>query len=252
VDAVGPRGIFERSDQESRKLEGLDFSVGVLAGETPPGRIPVVERGRRFFVDITGGQKTGFYIDQRENRALVAEHARGREVLDLFAYTGGFSVYTLLGGATRATLVDSSYPALEIAEANIAANGMDPENCELVQGNAFEVARSFRNSGRQFELAVVDPPKLAQSRGQLEGAERAYKDVNLLAMKLLAPGGILATFSCSGAVDIEHFSRIIAWAGVDANRHVQILRRLCQSADHPVAPSFPESEYLKGLICRVI
>jgi len=252
LDAVGPKGIFERSDQEFRKLEGLDPSIGLLAGEAPPDRVEVVEKGRRFFADIKGGQKTGFYIDQRDSRALVAEYARGKEVLDLFAYTGAFSVYALLAGAVRATLVESSHGALEIAEANLAANGIDPEGVELIQGNVFEVARSFRDSGRRFDVVIVDPPKFAQSRAQLEGAERAYKDVNLLAMKLLAPGGMLATFSCSGAVEIEHFSRIIAWAGADANRHVQVLRRLSQGADHPVAPSFPESEYLKGLICRVV
>ena len=252
LEAAAPKGIFERSDPEPRKLEGLGPSAGVIAGAAPPERVEVVEKGRRFLVDIAGGQKTGFYIDQRDNRARVAEYAREKDILDLFAYTGGFSVCSLLAGASRATLVESSYPALETAEKNLAANGIDESMAELVQGNAFEVARSFRDSGKTFDLVIADPPKFAQSRGQLAGAERAYKDVNLLAMKLLAPGGILATFSCSGAVEIEHFSRVVAWAAADANRHVQILGRLSQGPDHPVVPAFPESEYLKGLLCRVL
>lgn len=251
LEAASPKGIYERSDPEPRMLEGLGPSTGVLAGAAPPERVEVSERGRRFLVDIAGGQKTGFYVDQRDNRSRVAEYAPGRKVLDLFAYTGGFSVYALLAGAARATLVESSYPALQTAEANLAANGIAETAAELIQGNVFEVARSFRDSGTVFDLVVTDPPKFAQSRGQLAGAERAYKDVNLLAMKLLTPGGILATFSCSGAVEIEHFSRIVAWAAADANRHVQILGRFSQGPDHPVVPAFPESEYLKGLLCRV-
>jgi 23S rRNA (cytosine1962-C5)-methyltransferase len=252
IDAAAPAGIFERSDAEARMLEGLAPAAGAIAGAAPPKRIEVREKGRRFLVDVAGGQKTGFYIDQRDNRSRVAEYARGREVLDLFAYTGGFSVCALLAGASRATLVESSYPALETAEANLAANGIAEDAAELIHGNVFEVARSFRDSGRLFDLVVADPPKFAQSRAQLSGAERAYKDINLLAMKLLAPGGILATFSCSGAVEIEHFSRIVAWAAADADRRVQVLGRLSQGPDHPVVPAFPESEYLKGLVCRVL
>jgi 23S rRNA (cytosine1962-C5)-methyltransferase len=252
VDAVGPRGIFERSDQETRKIEGLDATAGLLVGEAPPDRLEVCEGGYRFVVDIKGGQKTGFYIDQRDNRRYVAAYAPGRDVLDLFSYSGGFSVYALGAGASRSTLVDSSFAALELAEENLAANGIDDPRVEIIHGNASEVARSFRDGGRRFDMVIADPPKFAQARAHLEKAERAYKDVNLLGMKLLKPGGLLATFSCSGAVDIEHFSKIITWASVDANRQVQILQRLSQSADHPIMPSFPESEYLKGLICRVL
>lgn len=250
-EIVQPAGIFERSSQDVRKLEGLGGSAGVLAGKTPPDRIEVHEAGHRYLVDVKGGQKTGFYIDQRENRRIVAEYTRGREVLDLFSYTGGFSVSAAGKGAARVTLVESSLSALEIAELNLQANGIDTEGVDLIQGNVFEVARAFRDEGRLFDAVVADPPKFAQSRGHLENAERAYKDVNLLGIRLLRPGGILATFSCSGAVETDRFSRIISWAALDAGRSVQILHRLTQGPDHPIAPAFPESEYLKGLICRV-
>ena len=252
VGTSRPRGIFERSDTDARALEGLGKAVGPLAGDEPPERVEVDERGHRFRVDVRNGQKTGFYIDQRDNRRLVAEYVGGREVLDLFSYTGGFSVDALRADASRVTLVESSVPALRLAEENLLVNGADPARFELVQGNAFEMARSCRDGDRRFDVAIVDPPKLAQSRTHVDRAERAYKDVNLLGMRLLKPGGILATFSCSGAVGIEHFSRIITWASVDAARDVQILQRLSQGADHPVMPPFPESEYLKGLICRVL
>jgi len=249
--AVRPRGIYERSDQDARALEGIDASVGCLAGEEPPDRLEVGERGHRFLVDVKNGQKTGFYIDQRDNRRSVAEYVEGKTVLDLFSYTGAFSLYALRGGASHVTLVESSASTLKLAEENLLANQADPSRFELVNGNAFEIARGFRDTQRRFDVVIADPPKFAQSRTHLEKAERAYKDVNLLGMKLLEPDGLLATFSCSGAVGIEHFSKIVTWASVDANRRVQILQRLSQSADHPVMPSFPESEYLTGMICRV-
>jgi 23S rRNA (cytosine1962-C5)-methyltransferase len=252
VAAVSPKGVFERSDQETRKIEGLEAAGGLRAGEAPPERIEVSEGGYRFAVDIKTGQKTGFYIDQRDNRRYVAEYAGGKDVLDLFSYSGGFSVYALGAGAAHSTLVDSSYAALELAELNLASNGVEESRVDIIHGNASEVARSYRDEGRLFDMVIADPPKFAQARAHIEKAERAYKDVNLLGMKLLKPGGVLATFSCSGAMDIEHFSKVITWASVDAERQVQILQRLSQSADHPVMPSFPESEYLKGLICRVL
>lgn len=252
ADACKPRGIFERSDQDARSIEGLGASVGRLAGEEPPERVEIDERGLRFFVDVRNGQKTGFYIDQRDNRRFVADYTAGKEVLDLFSYTGGFSVYALRAGASRATLVESSVPALRLAEENLLLNQIDPSSFELVQGTAFETARSLHDGGRRFDVVIVDPPKLAQSRVHVDKAERAYKDVNLKGMKLVKPGGILATFSCSGAVGIEHFSRIVSWASIDADRRVQVLQRLSQGADHPTMPSFPESEYLKGFICRVL
>jgi 23S rRNA (cytosine1962-C5)-methyltransferase len=252
VEASKPLGVFERSDAEARKLEGLGAAVGRLAGEEPPDRVEVAEGDHRFLVDIRNGQKTGFYIDQRDNRRFIAEYVGGKKVLDLFSYTGGFSVYALRGGASHVTLVESSVPALRLAEANLLSNRADPSRFELVQGNAFETARSLGEAGQYFDVVIVDPPKLAQSRAQVDKAERAYKDVNLSGMKLVGPGGILATFSCSGAIGTEHFSRIVSWASVDAGRGVQILQRLSQGADHPTTPAFPESEYLKGLICRVL
>jgi 23S rRNA (cytosine1962-C5)-methyltransferase len=252
ADAMAPRGIYERSDQDARALEGLRLSAGRVAGEEPPDRLEVDEHGHRFFVDVKSGQKTGFYIDQRDNRARVAEYVEGKDVLDLFSYTGAFSVYALRAGASRVTLVESSAPALALCQENLLANGADPASFQLVQGNAFETVRMLRDEGLQFGVVIVDPPKLAQTRAHLDKAERAYKDVNLMSMGLLEPGGILATFSCSGAVSIEHFSKIVAWASLDAGRPVQIIHRLSQGADHPIVPSFPESEYLTGLICRVL
>ncbi len=252
MGTLKPTGIFERSDTDSRKLEGLSTIVRAAAGDSPPDRVNVSECGLSFAVDIRSGQKTGFYADQRDNRRAVAEYAEGKDVLDLFSYSGAFSAYALSSGAAHATLIDSSGGALEFAASNFDLNGVDADRYELLQGNVFELARTFRDGGREFDMVVIDPPKLAKSRAGLEKAERAYKDANLLGMKVLKPGGILATFSCSGAVNIEHFTRIITWASVDAGRDVQILRRLSQSADHPVLPSFPESEYLKGLICRVL
>ena len=170
----------------------------------------------------------------------------------MFSYSGAFGIYALGSGAKRATLVDSSGGALKFAADNFELNGVDTDRFELIQGNVFEVVRTFRDGDRRFDMVIIDPPKLAQSRAGLEKAERAYKDANLIGMKVLKPGGILATFSCSGAVNIEHFTRIITWGGGGARGDVQILHRLSQGEDHPALPSFPESEYLKGLICRVL
>ncbi|MEW5700683.1 MAG: class I SAM-dependent rRNA methyltransferase [Candidatus Zixiibacteriota bacterium] len=246
-----PGGIIERSEGSARELEGLAEARGVVSGSVPP-TVEIVENGHRFVVDLNEGQKTGFYLDQRANRALVATHARDREVLDCFAYTGGFTVYALASGARAVTCVDSSAPALALLAQNVALNDIAVDRVSTIEGNAFEVLRKFRDQGRSFDMVILDPPKLAANRSQLEKALRAYKDLNLLAMKLLRPGGILATFSCSGAVSVAAFQEMIAWAATDAARSVQILRRLSQAADHPILVSFPESEYLKGLLCRAV
>lgn len=249
-DLLGPRLIYERSDTDARALEGLPHVHSLLAGEEPQAPVLIAESIVRFYIDIEKGHKTGFYIDQRENRRRVSVHATGRNVLDLFSYSGGFGIYALKAGAEHVTMVDSSAVALGNAHANAELNGV-AEQCELVQGNAFEVVRDFQREGRSYGLVVCDPPRLASSRGQLARAERAYKDINLHALRLIEPGGFLATFSCSGTVSAEAFSKVVAWAAIDAGREVRILHRLSQGPDHPVDPCFPESEYLKGFICRV-
>ena len=252
-DQLHSTGILERSEGSARELEGLADTRGVLSGTQPPALLEIVENGHRFLVDLSEGQKTGFYLDQRANRALVAAYARDRDVLDCFAYTGGFTVHALAAGARTVTDVDSSASALSLLKRNAELNAVDAsDRVTTIEGNAFEVLRKFRDQGRSFDMVILDPPKLAANRSQLDKALRAYKDLNLLAMKLLRPDGILATFSCSGAVSVAAFQEAVAWAATDAARAVQVLHRLSQGPDHPILVSFPESEYLKGLLCRVV
>jgi 23S rRNA (cytosine1962-C5)-methyltransferase len=252
VDLVdGVRGIYERSDVDVREKEGLEQRSGVLRGEEPPEEIEIVENGHRFLVDVRQGHKTGFYLDQRENRARLPVFCADAEVLDAFSYVGGFSVYAAAGGAKAVTLVDGSAPALDLARRNLALNELEGTEVEYVEGNVFSVLRGYRTQGRQFDVVVLDPPKLAHSGREVERASRAYKDVNLLAFQLLRPGGVLFTFSCSGAVSAELFQKIVFSAALDAGRDAQIVGHLAQGADHPVSLTFPEGAYLKGLICRV-
>jgi len=251
IGGQAPRGIFERSDVDVRVKEGLAPVTGILAGEAPPDRYVIREYRCRFAVQIARGHKTGFYLDQRENRALLGELAAGREVLNAFAYTGGFGVWALMGGARSVVNVESSQPALVLGRENLRLNGLEDKLVEDVAGDVFRVLRTYRDSRRQFDLIVLDPPKFAESRSQLDGATRGYKDINLLAFKLLRPGGLLLTFSCSGLVTPELFQQVVAGAALDSGQDVQIIRRLSQGPDHPVALNFPEGEYLKGLMCRV-
>jgi 23S rRNA (cytosine1962-C5)-methyltransferase len=252
VEHVGPLlGIYERSDAEVRAKEGLAPVAGGLAGQPAPEQLAILENGCRFLVQPMLGHKTGFYLDQRDNRALSATFAAGADVLNAFAYTGGFGVYALRGGAVHVTNVDTSAPMLELAQANAAANDLPAERFETLVGDVFQVLRAFRDARRQFDLIILDPPKFAESRSQLEGAARGYKDINLLAFKLLRPGGHLFTFSCSGLVSRDLFQKIVASAAADAGGEVQTVAWLSQAADHPVALTFPEGEYLKGLVCRV-
>jgi 23S rRNA (cytosine1962-C5)-methyltransferase len=248
---TGLERVWERSDAEVRGLEGLDPRMGPLAGDPPPPRVEIREGGRRLWVDVHHGHKTGAYLDQRANRARIGELASGRRVLDVFCYTGGFSVHALAGGAASVLAVDASAEALALARANLELNDLDAQRCELAQGNVFELLRGLRDRGRSFDLIVLDPPKFAATASQRQGAARGYKDINLLAFKLLAPGGLLATFSCSGAVGGELFQSIVAGAALDAGVDAQVVERLGQAPDHPVLLSFPEAEYLKGLVCRV-
>mgnify|MGYP000866563509 CR=1 FL=1 len=253
VELLQPAGILERSDADVRGKEGLRPVVEMRHGQAPPPELAVYENGRQFLVDVWKGHKTGFYLDQRDNRAALGDPAllAGREVLNVFAYTGAFGVYAAAAGAGRVVQVDSSTPALEVAERNMALNGFARPNDEYIAGDAFEVLRYYREEGQQFDAVVLDPPKFAYSQGQVERACRGYKDLNWLALRLLRPGGLLATFSCSGLVGADLFQKVVFGAAVDAGRDVQILRHLGQSADHPVLLSFPESAYLKGLLCRV-
>ncbi len=247
-----PRGIIDRSDVAVRRQEGLALRSGLAWGEPPPDDLVIREQGHFFRADLLHGQKTGFYLDQRENRRIVGLHAAGRRVLNAFSFTGAFGVYALAGGAQYVTNVDSSHEALVGAEAVLRLNGFDPDSqAEAIAGDVFQVLRSFRDAGRQFDLVILDPPKFARSKAELAGAARGYKDINLLGISLLAPGGLLATFSCSGLISPDLFQKIVFGAGVDAGRDVRILARLGQGSDHPILLSFPEGEYLKGLLCRV-
>ncbi len=250
-EVVPCAGIYERSDVEVRAKEGLELRAGLLWGEEPPQWLEIEEGGCRFLVDVRGGHKTGFYLDQRENRALLAEYAAGKDVLNCFAYTGAFGVRALKAGAAQVTNVETSAGALELARRHAELNGLDAARLENVDGDVFKVLRQYRDARRQFDLIALDPPKFAESQHQLERACRGYKDINLLAFKLLRPGGVLFTFSCSGQVSPELFQKIAADAALDAGREAQFLQRLGQAADHPTALSFPEGSYLKGLVCRV-
>jgi 23S rRNA (cytosine1962-C5)-methyltransferase len=244
-------GIFERSDTDSRQKEGYPASIKVLAGSAPPPLIRIKEGSLNFLVDVYKGHKTGFYLDQRLNRAQLMKYAENREVLNAFSYTGGFGIAACLAGASHVTNVDTSEESLELARQNFQLNGAAMDKIEFIKEDVFNLLRTFRDSRRQFDLIILDPPKFVASANQLAGGTRGYKDVNLLAFKLLRPGGILVTFSCSGYVKPDLFQKIIADAAVDAGRDACVLEYLSQGPDHPVALNFPEGLYLKGMICRV-
>ncbi|MEJ1958043.1 MAG: class I SAM-dependent rRNA methyltransferase [Nitrosomonadales bacterium] len=250
VELCNPVCIYERSDSDSRGLEGLQSRNGVVRGNLPDD-IEVIEHGLRFKVDVAAGQKTGFYLDQCDNRALTEALARDKDVLNCFCYTGGFSLYALRGGAKSILSIDASGDALHIAEANLARNHLDPMRAQWLEADVFLALRKLRDQGRSFDLIILDPPKFAPTAAFAEKAARGYKDINLLGFKLLRPGGILATYSCSGGISEELFQKIIAGAALDAGVDAQIIGYLHASADHPVLLSFPEGAYLKGLVLRV-
>jgi 23S rRNA (cytosine1962-C5)-methyltransferase len=245
-----PVCIYERSDSDSRLLEKLDKRNGVLRGSLPSS-VEVIENGLRFKVDVAEGQKTGFYLDQRNNRALTETLARDKDVLNCFCYTGGFSLYALRGGAKSVLSIDASADALHIAEENLTANGLDATRAEWQEADVFQALRTLRDQGRKFDLIILDPPKFAPTAAFAEKAARGYKDINLLGFKLLRPGGLLATYSCSGGISDDLFQKIVAGAALDAGVDAQIVHYLHASADHPVLLSFPEGAYLKGLVLRV-
>jgi len=246
-----PRGVYERSDERVRLKEGLSLQTGLLAGEGPPELIQIEEHGHRFWVDVRRGHKTGFYLDQAENRRILAEYVQNRCVLNCFSYTGGFSVVALAAGASHVVNLDTSEDALKLALKNVALNGLPLERVENRREDVFVALRGMRDRGETFDLILLDPPKFAENQQQLVRASRGYKDINLLAFKLLRPGGLLVTFSCSGLVGPELFQKIVADAALDAQRNAWIKRRLWQASDHAVLLSFPEGLYLKGLVCEV-
>lgn len=249
ADLLAPAGIYARDDADVRLKEGLPLENGLLQGEEPPNRVEILEYGHRFLVDVKRGHKTGFYLDQRENRHRAAAYCGGREILNAFAYTGAFGVYAARAGARSVVNVDTSAEALALAGENLALSACASQ--EMVTGDVFQVLRHYRREGRCFDLVILDPPKFATSQAEVMDAARGYKDVNLSAMRLLRPGGTLITFSCSGLVSTDLFQKIVFGASVDAGRDVQIVDRLAQGSDHPVLLTFPESAYLKGLICQV-
>ncbi|CAG0995590.1 partial Ribosomal RNA large subunit methyltransferase I, partial [Anaerolineae bacterium] len=279
AELMEPRGVYERSDVDVREKEGLTSSVGVLRGDEPPDLVEIRENNFRLLVDVKRGHKTGFYLDQRENRARVAQcltslpqpplpspertsvQERGEgvpkagvrgEVLNVFSYTGGFAVYVCAANVNACVVnLDASGDALNLARENMRLNQCEARG-EFVEGDAFVLLRKYRDMGKSFDAIILDPPKFVHAQSQLQSGLRGYKDINLLAFKLLKPGGILATFSCSGQVSAELFQKVVFEAATDAKRDAQIIARLAQSSDHPVLLAFPESEYLNGLVCRVI
>ncbi|CAM3566731.1 class I SAM-dependent methyltransferase [Pseudoalteromonas maricaloris] len=243
--------VYERSDVDVRKKEGLDKITGPLAGDAPIAPVLISENGLKIEVDIIGGHKTGFYLDQRDSRAALERFVKDKEVLNCFCYTGTFGLYALRGGCSKVINVDVSQPALDTAKRNVEHNELDLSKAEFVKQDVFKLLRQYRDEGRQFDTIVMDPPKFAESKAQLNGACRGYKDINMIAMQILKPGGTLLTFSCSGLMEQNLFQKVVADAALDAGKELLIMERLNQAADHPIAGNYPEGFYLKGLICKV-
>ncbi|MGL0947869.1 class I SAM-dependent methyltransferase [Vibrio vulnificus] len=254
VEVFPDCNVYERSDVSVRKKEGLKETTGVLHGEIPPKSVVIEENGVKISVDIVGGHKTGFYLDQRDSRQQAMKYVKDKEVLNCFSYTGGFGLYALKGGAKRVINADVSQPALDTAKFNAELNEFDISKKRAVFLNAdvFKLLREYRDQGTKFDVVIMDPPKFAESKAQLNGACRGYKDINMLAMQILNPGGTLLTYSCSGLMDQVLFQKIIADAAVDAGRSVKFVERFEQAADHPTDTAYPEGFYLKGFACKVL
>ena len=258
-ELLHPRGIYERSDVDVREKEGLAPAVGVLRGAEPPDAIELCENNLRFLVDVKRGHKTGFYLDQRGNRRRVTQDPTGFrkpvgsvEILNVFSYTGAFAVYACAANPNaRVVNLDASRDALNLARENMRRNGCEARG-EFVEGDAFQMLRRYRDQGRSFDAIILDPPKFVHSLSQMQSGLRGYKDINLLAFKLLKSGGTLVTFSCSGQVSAELFQKVVFEAATDAHRDAQIVAKLLQAPDHPILLAFPESEYLKGFVCRIV
>jgi 23S rRNA (cytosine1962-C5)-methyltransferase len=252
VELTGSDTVYERSDVEVRALEGLLPRSGILSGREPDREVLIREDRLRYFVDVRQGHKTGFYLDQKVNRQKVGEFAAGKSVLDCFCYTGGFTISAKSGGAKSILAIDSSAPALSLAKRNLEINGLSADSIEFRSADVFQELRRLRDQAKQFGLIILDPPKFSPTAAQAQKAARAYKDINLLALKLLEPGGLLFTFSCSGGINADLFQKILASAAVDAQVEAKILEKLSQSPDHPIALSFPEGDYLKGLVIQKV
>jgi len=248
-ELIPARGLYERSDADVRLKEGLTSRCGLLWGQAPPDLVEIRLQDVSMWVDLIQGHKTGAYLDQIHNQAMIRAYCSKAEVLNCFCYTGGFGIQALKGGAAHVTQIDASSRVLDISSRNVALNGLDERRVDHLCGNVFEILRKLRDTRRQFDLIVLDPPKFVASKGQLEKGTRGYKDINLLAFKLLRPDGVLFTFSCSGLVPPMLFQKIVSDAALDADRRATIVGRLDQAADHPVGLNFPEGRYLKGLIC---
>ncbi len=246
--------IYERSDVAVRKKEGLEEVTGVLHGEEPPKSVVIEENGVKISVDIVGGHKTGFYLDQRDSRQQAMKYVKDKEVLNCFSYTGGFGLYALKGGAKRVINADVSQPALETAKFNAELNEFDISKKRAVFLNAdvFKLLREYRDQGTKFDVVIMDPPKFVSSKNNLTSGANGYKDINMLAMQILKPGGTLLTYSCSGLMSADLFQKVIADAAVDSGRQVKFIERFEQAADHPTDSAYPEGFYLKGFACKVL
>ena len=247
IDSI--KGIFERSDGRVGDEEGLEPSVGVLSGEAPPEQITITENGLKFLVDVRRGQKTGFFLDQRDNRVFLSTVVRDQTVLNCFSFSGAFSVYALSGRAKEVVTLDSSKPALELAEQNLQLNGFGEAAGELLKGDAFAYLKEI---DKKFDVIVLDPPSLAHKRADVAAATGGYKFVNLHALKHLNPGGLLLTFSCSQHLSADLFQKVVFGAAVDAGRKVSIVKRLGPPIDHPISLHHPEGDYLKSLALRAL
>lgn len=243
--------IYDRSDVAVRKKR-TGAGPGAGGGRTAPALLPITEHGMKLLVDIRGGHKTGYYLDQRDSRLATRRYVADKRVLNCFSYTGGFAVSALMGGCRRVTSVDTSQEALDVARQNVEINGLDLSKAEFVRDDVFKLLRKYRDQGEKFDVIVMDPPKFVENKSQLMGACRGYKDINMLAIQLLNPGGVLLTFSCSGLMTTDLFQKIIADAAIDAGRDVQFIEQFRQAADHPVIATYPEGLYLKGFACRVM
>ncbi|EOC1277930.1 23S rRNA (cytosine(1962)-C(5))-methyltransferase RlmI [Cronobacter turicensis] len=244
--------IYDRSDVAVRKKEGMELAQGPVSGELPPDLLAIEEHGMKLLVDIKGGHKTGYYLDQRDSRFATRRYVEDKRVLNCFSYTGGFAVSALMGGCRQVISVDTSQDALDVARQNVELNQLDLSKAEFVRDDVFKLLRKYRDQGEMFDVIVMDPPKFVENKSQLHGACRGYKDINMLAIQLLNPGGILLTFSCSGLMTTDLFQKIVADAATDAGRDVQFIEQFRQAADHPVIASYPEGLYLKGFACRVM
>ena len=244
--------IYDRSDVAVRKKEGLPLAQGPVFGDLPPELLSITEHGMKLLVDIQQGHKTGFYLDQRDSRLAARNYSAGRRVLNCFSYTGAFAVSALMGGCAQVISVDTSQAALDIAKQNVELNKLDLNKAEFVRDDVFQLLRNYRTQGEKFDLIIMDPPKFVENKNQLASACRGYKDINMLALQLLNPGGILLSFSCSGLMPTDLFQKILADAAVDAGRDVQFIEQFRQAADHPVIATYPEGLYLKGFACRVM